>query len=784
MNKWRKILASCMVFCILGIFINSGCIWGQSIDVFDFKETPISDVAKVFTALTGKNVVASKNIKDQEITLYLRGVSALEALKTMCKMNNLWFTEEDNVIRIMSTEDYAQDLTVRRDEKTFVYKLKHASSLAVADMLEILFGGRIRYEEPDETDSYGHVGTEIGNRSSLGGGFGNTAGFNQGGRSNRFSRSGSRASNTSRTNRQAFLSGNDLPIDWQKDISSRDIERLERQAAGQGLEVGDVLEEKSQLATVYVAVFPRNNVIAARSVDIQVLRDIGEFINTIDTPTSQVLLEGKILEITLDDDFSSFLDLNISSKNGKHQADVGNFSGLFQDKTVIYQFIDQQLEARLELFEDNKKLRIIGTPMILCANNAQGEFFIGEERPITISYDTEIREFEERTTEIVRGNRENRDIGTRLTVTPSINEDQTVTMRFSAEVSNVVEGGAIQSIVTQLGQQLDLPVDTVDTSRIDNIIVAQNNSTLAVGGLIRERDLDFDTKVPVLGDVPLLGFFFKKKQIMKQKTETVFLITPHIMMDSSEGQYVSDRVLADLSDHPFVKKSHQRLLKYDKESRDFIVIDEYSDDQKAGEILSVDRSSGVAVIGLGRKDGITADDIFSVYRRGQYIGDVRVTGTKQEMLAVTPVKPLVISDLQIGDRVVMNVQVKSSLGSYQPNVPVELVNNFEQTVSEEVVVDYSIQGDSSSPFDEVLEQRPGTVLRVNNRLNFAIVGLRQSGELRKNDRLLIYRDDTYVGEVKVRSIRSNLAAVDPVGALTIKDVRIGDTAVQKVNNSQ
>ena len=557
MNKLKKFLCMVLVLFMSGVFPAPAEGVEKKIGVFDFKETPMSDVLKVFTELTGQNVVATKGVMKFKVTLFLKDIDPKGALKTMCKLYNFWYSEEDNVIRIMTAEDYGKELTIRRDEKTFVYKLKYASCLAVADLLDSLFGNRIEYVEPGEIESYGHVGTEEGAGTT---GRGRSRGDRDTRGDNRYSARTSRYDATYAASRRAKEA-----LEIEKELTSKRIEELEKKAGEKGLELKDVLEAKREQAIVYLAVFPRNNSIACRSVDLSILKDIGDFIKKMDTPTSQVLLEGKILELTLTDNFKSFFDFDLKPAPGKHIANLGGFSPL-ESSTLIYSFIDKQIEVRMELFKENNQVKIIGTPMILCANNARGEFFIGEERPITINYEHEIREYEERTTETVRPVIELRDIGTKLTITPSINEDKTVTMRFLAEVDTVKPGGANISLVNQEGEVITLPIDTVDTSRVENIIMAKDGSTLAIGGLIRETEQNYERKVPLLGDLPLLGFFFKKKGITKEKTETVFLITPHIMFSPEEAQGVSDKAITGLSDHPYFEKEDNRTSEAGKPS--------------------------------------------------------------------------------------------------------------------------------------------------------------------------------------------------------------------------
>ena len=624
MNILKKLLCVTLMLFMCGVFsvsaqeldsVNPGDTEEQ-IEVFDFKETPISDVFKVFTDLTGKNVVASSEIMKRKVTLFLRGVSPKEALKTICKLYNLWFTEEDNVIRVMTVEEYGKELTIRRDEKTVVYKLKYASCLAVADLLNNLFGDRIEYVEPGEIESYGHVGTE------------------------KKISSGGKSSYGAKTKHDVYISS--TKIDIKEKLSSKVIEELEKKTEEKGVELKDILEAKREQAIVYLAVFPRNNSIVCRSVDMRILNDIDDFIKKIDTPTSQVLLEGKILEITLTDDFKSFFDFDVKPhpEKGKHIADIGGFTSL-ESATLIYQFVDKQIDVRMELFEENNQVKIIGTPMILCANNAPGEFFIGEQRPITVNYEYEIREYEGRSTETMRPVIELKDIGTKLMITPSINEDRTVTMRFLAEVDSVKPGGANVSFVNQAGEVIALPIDTVDTSRVQNIIMAKDRSTLAIGGLIRETDQYYERKVPFLGDIPLLGFFFKKKGTEKEKTETVFLITPHIMMAPEEAERVSDEAMLELSDHPYIKEKQKRLLDYDRDNKELKAINNDKSNPGSllkGEVLTVDEKYNFAIISLRENDGLKTGDILPVYCKGKFVGDIKVVEFRQGMTVVDTTK--------------------------------------------------------------------------------------------------------------------------------------------------
>ena len=114
------------------------------------------------------------------------------------------------------------------------------------------------------------------------------------------------------------------------------------------------------------------------------------------------------------------------------------------------------------------------------------------------------------------------------------------------------------------GNVITLPLDTIDTSTVEAIIVANNTEAVAIGGLIRETIRDVESKVPFLGDIPVLKFFFKKVEKLKEKKEIVMLIIPHIMMKPELIGAVSRKALDNISDNPSIKKGRKRLLLFNK----------------------------------------------------------------------------------------------------------------------------------------------------------------------------------------------------------------------------
>ena len=312
----------------------------------------------------------------------------------------------------------------------------------------------------------------------------------------------------------------------------------------------EMLRHQIGQARALLTVFPRNNAIVIRAVDAQLLDGIGDLIRELDTPTRQVMLEVKIMEITLGDGFDSFFNLSLTpdgtvvdegDNRGDVQRDIDGITGMdlvnaanLEDSTLVFSFVDNLLQARMELFESQGRIREIATPLIMCANNAPARFFQGVKSPVRKGYEVTEEKRDDQgnvlTPATVQTSYDEEEVGINIEISPSINQDRTVTLKILSEIGTIVQGGGPPFNYTVGGEPQVGATDTVETTEIEDIIVAMNGQTLAIGGLIQEEDTLNTEKVPLLGDVPFLGFFFRSKEEVKERREIVFAITPHIMM--------------------------------------------------------------------------------------------------------------------------------------------------------------------------------------------------------------------------------------------------------------
>ena len=563
MYKKISVFITLMTFMILFCAVLEQPVFAKEsngpIGVFDFRRAPLGDVLKIFTEMTKKNVVATPEILDLKVSLYLEAVDPLKALETICKNYNLWYAVDGNIIRVMKVEEYGRELVLRRDEKTRVYPLKYASCLSVADMIASVFGSRIQYNAPETVESYGHVGTDelpdIGKEMEV---------------------------------EETRIKDEDRVKRKEKDVFeaggvSLDETDLKKALAGSGkVSVAELVGLQIGQARAMLTVFPRNNAVVIRSIDMRLLNDITDLLSQVDTPTRQVLLEVKMLEMDLGDGLDSFFNMSITpggeiAADGSITRQTDGVTGIdFLNAAALtspsfdFTYINKQVQLKMSLLENENRLKTVATPLMLCANNAASKFFQGIKSPVRKGYTVTQAKYDDdgtlQTPETVSTDYEEEEVGVTLEISPSINMDRTVTLKISAEIATINPGDGPPFAYTTGGVQQEGETDTITQTTIEDIVVAMDGQSVALGGLIQEEDINTEKKVPLLGDIPFLGFFFKSKSVHKNRSEIIFLIEPHIIMSPEETAGVSRTFMEGTSGHPYYREGQKYLLDLNTES--------------------------------------------------------------------------------------------------------------------------------------------------------------------------------------------------------------------------
>ncbi|HAA59411.1 MAG TPA: hypothetical protein DCE39_00605 [Planctomycetaceae bacterium] len=393
------------------------------------------------------------------------------------------------------------------------------------------------------------------------------------------------------------LSGNLKDRQIPDDLTSGETNELSQMVrSGRRISAADIREVTGGQTPIYVTTNQQHNLLIVRTGDDSVMDKIEKLVRNIDRPTPQVLLEMKILEVTLDDSFRSIFDVNwqpgptssgpasgmpanpfVAGATAATQSalGVGGFAPV-SGASLVYQYMNDRIQARVQLLATENRVNVLGTPVILASNNRMARISVAEERPITTNISTQFSQAANTgtlggslaTTEV-------RSVGDNLIIVPKINADRTVTLSITLDSSTVLPGNATIPVVNTItGDEAtdettvqQVAVDTVNSRQLQTPVVAKDGLTIAVGGLIRTTISNAQQKVPGLGDLPYLGRLFRREVRQRKKTELMLLITPHIMSTPEEGRDITEERLRKLSQHPYTRvgdKAHDRHFGIDE----------------------------------------------------------------------------------------------------------------------------------------------------------------------------------------------------------------------------
>ena len=551
----------------------------------------LDEVARLLSQIGNANVVVTNKVSELIVSLYLHDASVDDMVRNVCRAAGVWyrFDSGSKTYVIMSGEEYQKDLAIVRDEKTQVFMLRHHNVVSTANAIKALFGTRVTLSNPVEEMPPVSLGsgnrTAAGGRGGAGSGSGNrtgTGGGNQAG-NNALGNSGMTGNNMGNTGMfdqsQGFANqgrtgggtqGAATNYDPSTDLARMSQDRMAPQtrldANGQPiLSSSDIQDMAARQGPAILVTYNKlNNLLMVRTGDEQALKEIRKLVSDMDQPPKQVLLEMKILEVTLDDGYRSVFDIGTGSKgtsNGPSGWGATNStgvtarnslgSGLFaveQNANLIWQVMSNSLSLRLQLLANENKLKVLSSPMLVAANNQIARLFIGDERVLTVGASSQsVTGTTGATNTTITVETEKRDVGQSLAILPRINGDRSISLTVDQDSSTVKIGDATIPISTSSGNVIYFPIDTVNTANLQVTAHAKHGMTVAIGGMIKETVTRDDEKVPVLGDVPVLGFFFKRDVRAKVRTQIVLLITPTIIENPEEGDSIATAKTQDFN---------------------------------------------------------------------------------------------------------------------------------------------------------------------------------------------------------------------------------------------
>jgi Flp pilus assembly secretin CpaC len=533
------------------------------IEEMEFKGSRVMDIIRVLSVDSKVNIIATPEAGNKEVTIFLKRVNLEEAIKAICRVSGLWYRRDEGyngTYRLMTKEQYSKDLVIGQDDTIRVFQLRNPNVIAVASAIEDLYGDRVQV-------SYGNsmMGGIFGNM--MGGGFGN--GSNRTGRgggfgagANRMRGSGGFGNNRGRnsnliggrmnglggrgysgTSRRYMNGANGTLAQRDKvpeDLTVEQIEELSEDGDGRQVEAERLKSVSGVNKLIYVTINTEHNLLIVKTSDSAILKSIASLVEQLDRPQTQVMLEMKIIDIKVGEDFSSLF--NFEFKDTKLSGDslkpiiLGGAAAFSGGGTLVYEFVSENIKANIELLERNNRINVVSNPMLVASNHRPATLFIGEERVMVRGYSIDAIDNLNTTRTITTPETELEDIGTTLEITPHINSDGSIHIQLRQENSTLNEGAAVIPVTDNNGDVVDLPVDTVSTAFLEGEIFAKHGYTVAVGGLIRDSFSRNRRKVPYLADIPVIGNVFRSTVDEDSKSEMVLLITPYILNQGDTHQ--------------------------------------------------------------------------------------------------------------------------------------------------------------------------------------------------------------------------------------------------------
>ena len=280
-------------------------------------------------------------------------------------------------------------------------------------------------------------------------------------------------------------------------------------------------------------------ILMGRKSDIEALKVV---IASLDIMLQQVMIEAVILNVTLSDSFATGFEWVYEKgaiKSGDSQRAFGtslpsgitNILDTVAQSTLNYYEVIPSLDikALISAAKSDGNTRILSTPVVLTTDNTEAKITVADEKPVVTSSTSASSGYSARSTY------EYKTIGVELTVTPRINPNNFVLMEISQSADDIEEGGD----VTIDGNS----VPTILKREISATVGVRDKETVVLGGLVRKSNGESASKIPLLGDIPLLGWFFSSHSKSDDRQELMVLLTPYVINTPKEATSEAKRRL-------------------------------------------------------------------------------------------------------------------------------------------------------------------------------------------------------------------------------------------------
>ena len=285
---------------------------------------------------------------------------------------------------------------------------------------------------------------------------------------------------------------------------------------------------------------------------------IRKLLAQIDRPTKQVMIEARLVEVTANPKQSYGINwagvvgsstnaqtvtlgapnplvpqpgqnvptngFSLGNRNNTNLfGNFGHLAGQFAILSV------PQMSATLRMLNEDADAEFLANPRVVTADNQQAKIEITRNQPVPQL------NFNEQTATAVFGGFQDKIFGNTLVVRPAVNKDNFITLSVKPEISNKVGDQAF----VFAGATVTSPI--IDKRTLDSNVLIRSGDTLAIGGLLQDEQSKARSKVPILGDIPILGYAFQEHLNARTKRNLLVFVTPTIL-DLHYGTGLEDQV--------------------------------------------------------------------------------------------------------------------------------------------------------------------------------------------------------------------------------------------------
>jgi general secretion pathway protein D len=248
-----------------------------------------------------------------------------------------------------------------------------------------------------------------------------------------------------------------------------------------------------------------------------------------------VLFEVTVAEIALGEAQEFGIDWAVVG--GSTAISVGNPDALddpfepTRDFVIRVVSLDRaNVRAVLRALASTSNVRVLSTPEVLAVNNREARIVVGDRVPFVAS--TRLGDF------ALDRSVQYEDVGTSLTIIPTINLDDYVSVQILQEVNRVTN--------QVVAAAFDAPI--ISTREASTRAIIRDGQTVVIGGLIGESTERLDSGIPFLKDIPLIGALFRNKVDSNNRTELAIFVTPYIVRSDADADAIRERIRNRLSE--------------------------------------------------------------------------------------------------------------------------------------------------------------------------------------------------------------------------------------------